>query len=303
MRRKILRRLGGVLLAWVVIVALHFPWGVDGPHAPTELIDDADQFYEAAYEVDAEQEEGDSRYVRIANLTAHHADVESRLAAFVNTKELASARALEVGAGSGTLQDVVEDYTGLDIASSAGRFFHKPFVHGSATDLPFPDASFDLVFSIWTYEHVPNPGRAFEEARRVVGDGGWLYLEPAWNNHTWAPHGWPVRPDDTLGPVEIVRKYSLLIREISWFKGAYQLPTRAVRTLAAATGETRLRFREVDGNFEDYWIPDSDAVNSIDCYEAALWFKTRGDEVTLNGEPVGMFTPCNGEPLLVQVSK
>ena len=75
MQRKIRRRLGGVLLAWAVIVALHFPWGVDGPHAPTELIDDADQFYEAAYEVDAEQEQGDSRYVRIANLTAHNADV------------------------------------------------------------------------------------------------------------------------------------------------------------------------------------------------------------------------------------
>jgi len=29
---------------------------------------------------------------------------------------------------------------------------------------------------------------------------------------------------------------------------------------------------------QHYWVPDSDAVNSMDPYEAALWFETRGDQ-------------------------
>lgn len=46
---------------------------------------------------------------------------------------------LKLGAGSGFLRDMVDDYTGFEIASSAGRYFHKPFVHGSVTSLPFDD--------------------------------------------------------------------------------------------------------------------------------------------------------------------
>lgn len=36
-----------------------------------------------------------------------------------------TAKALDVGSGSGYLHDVVEDYTGLDISPSARRFYHK----------------------------------------------------------------------------------------------------------------------------------------------------------------------------------
>ncbi|MBI1354096.1 MAG: methyltransferase domain-containing protein [Acidobacteria bacterium] len=302
MSKQLLRLAGFLAVAWVVIVLAHFPWGVDGPHTPSKLIDDAEDFYEAAYQPPPAGAT-ENEYVEVARNVAHRADVKPRLESFLADHGLQNAKSLEIGAGSGTLQDVVPDYTGLDIASSAGRFFHKPFVHGSATDLPFEDGSFDLAFSIWTYEHVPNPGRAFAEARRVVRDGGWLYLEPAWNNPTWAPNGWPVRHDSTLGPLEMAMKYSLLIREISYFKQAYQYPARAIRTLAAMGGETTLHFREVDANFDNYWMPDSDAVNSIDCYEAALWFQTRGDDVTMRGDPPSLRMPCGDGAVLVQVHK
>src|SRR5690606_3440514 len=140
------------------LVAAHFPWASDEPQTPTALLEDAESFYEAAYRDAGGEGAGDSRYVQVARNAAHHADVRTKLERFVAERGLEGAKALEVGAGSGTLQDVIEDYTGLDIAASARRYFHKPFVHGSATELPFADGTFDLVFSIWTYEHVPNPG-------------------------------------------------------------------------------------------------------------------------------------------------
>jgi len=300
MRSKLKRFATGVVSFVAVMTVLHFPFSVDGPKIPTELIHDADSFYEAAYT--STEDGADSKYVNTAQKAGHLEDIEPRLRKFVAEHHLQSARALEVGAGSGTLQDVVDDYTGLDIASSAARFFHKPFVHGSATDLPFEDDSFDVVWSIWTLEHVPNPERAFAEMRRVVGNGGRLFLYPAWNNPTWAPKGYPVRPDNTLTATEIVAKYSLLIREADWFKTAHRIPARALRKLASMTGRTQLRYHTMEGNFDTYWMPDSDAINSIDCYEAALWHQTRGDEVTVLGKDAGgVFGGCG--PVVVRVVK
>jgi SAM-dependent methyltransferase len=46
-------------------------------------------------------------------------------------------------------------------------------------DLPYPDASFDIVLHSDTLEHVPNPMRALEECRRVLAPGGHLcYTAP-----------------------------------------------------------------------------------------------------------------------------
>lgn len=39
------------------------------------------------------------------------------------------------------------------------------------------------------------------------------------------------------------------------------------------------RYNRLDPDYEHYWDADSDAVNSMDPYEAILWFTSRGDEV------------------------
>ena len=39
---------------------------------------------------------------------------------------------------------------------------------------------FDVVWSVWTLEHIPNPEQALREIRRVTKDKGFIYLEPAW---------------------------------------------------------------------------------------------------------------------------
>ncbi len=45
-------------------------------------------------------------------------------------------------------------------------------IEASATDLPLPDGEFDLATARHMLYHVPDPGRALEEARRVLRHGG-----------------------------------------------------------------------------------------------------------------------------------
>ncbi len=106
---------------------------------------------------------------------------------------------LEIGSGRGYLQDIAENYTGLDISPNVARFYHKKFIVGTATALPFPDDSFDGVWSIWVFEHVPNPEQAFREMRRVTRNNGVIFLLPEWNVDPWAAQGYSVRPYSDFG--------------------------------------------------------------------------------------------------------
>ena len=89
---------------------------------------------------------------------------------------LAQKLVLEIGSGRGYLQDIAENYVGLDISPSVARFYHKKFVLGTATALPFPDDSFDGIWSIWVFEHVPNPEQGIPRVRRVTRNNGVILL-------------------------------------------------------------------------------------------------------------------------------
>jgi SAM-dependent methyltransferase len=98
--------------------------------------------------------------------TAWHTIVTNRVSVFARQYDLAGKKTLEVGSGRGYLQDVVPDYTGLDISRSAKRFYHKPFVVGSATLMPFADDQYDSTWTVFVLEHVDNPEAALNEMRR-----------------------------------------------------------------------------------------------------------------------------------------
>ncbi len=58
---------------------------------------------------------------------------------------------------------------------------------GDATDLPFPDKTFDFVVSAQVYCYVPEIARAIREAARVLRNGGRLViLESDWDMCVWA---------------------------------------------------------------------------------------------------------------------
>ena len=268
-----------VLLA--VTTAIHFPYHTDVVVSPS-VKQSASKFYAEIYAepVAARADSNGAEYIQTAQQAIQHEDVVPRVTRFVEQMGLKDKRVLDVGAGTGYLQDIVPNYVGLDISPTAKRFFHKPYVEASATDMPFHNGEFDALWSIWVLEHVPNPEQALMEMRRVVKDGGLLYLLPAWNCIPWAADGYAVRPYSDFGVKGKLIKASLPVLLHPIFVDAYLLPTRLLRRAYSSMSgaPTRLHYNQITPNFDHYWMPDSDAINSIDSYEAMLWFTSRGDE-------------------------
>lgn len=93
-------------------------------------------------------------------------------------------KVLEIGCGTGLIlrhvAPVAALAVGLDISP---RMLERAQARGlnvvraSATELPFSDASFDLVYSFKVLSHVREIDRAFFEMARVTKPGGQLVLE------------------------------------------------------------------------------------------------------------------------------
>lgn len=93
-------------------------------------------------------------------------------------------RVLEVGCGKGRfLKAIHEEHpttccTGVDI--SQALLEHVPegirAVPGSLEQIPLPEDSFDVVFSVEAVEHSANIGAAISELIRVARPGGWILV-------------------------------------------------------------------------------------------------------------------------------
>ncbi len=189
-------------------------------------------------------------------------------------------RVLEVGSGTGLLQAYAAHYVGIDIASTAAHYMHRPFSVASATDLPFADHSFDGVWSVWVLEHVEYPERMLAELRRVVRPGGSIFLRAAFHVPSWVSRGIHRRPWRDLTGGERLIRLSLLWRATL----PYQLGTRLLRRTGFLARYLRHRTptsvhaRALSPNYDTYWDYDADACVSLDAYDVALYFLSRGDE-------------------------
>ena len=284
--RNLLKVLGFLYLpVTAVLVLLHYPYDTDpsmGRLRSAAVPPAARQFYEAAYQAPAVSGENqpDTPYVELEKLNAEFAGVRPGVESFAQQYHLSDKKVLEIGSGTGSLQDIVPDYTGLDLAASVARYYHKPFVTASATDLPFADDTFDAIWTIWVLEHVPEPERAMVEMRRVLKPGGLLLFQPAWNCPAWLAQGYQVRPYSQFGLGGKLIKASVPWRQSPLFWAAALVPTRLLRLAhyRLAGENTRLHFRALEPNYQHYWMPDSDAAISLDSFEAVKWFESRGDE-------------------------
>lgn len=293
------------LLLVILVSIVHFPFDVDAPLTQLET-DTARTFYTEAYQKPLAKTkailEYETEYIRVAENAAQAGNIKKRIGAFVTQFNLHEKPVLDIGSGRGYLQDLAQDYTGLDISPSVARFYHKKFVLGSATAMPFPDNSFEGGWSIMVFEHVPNPEQAFHEVRRVTRDKGVFFLLPAWNCTPWAADGYEVRPYSDFDVTGKITKASIPLRTSVGFKAITLVPTRIVRSLVALSGPTKLHYRRLVPNYEKYWVGDSDAVNSIDIHEAMLWFTSRGDEC-LNCDSASIFMPAVSKALIIRVHK
>lgn len=126
--------------------------------------------------------------------------------------EIEAKRLLEIGSGFGTnLAVMIKDF-GVDgygvepDGEGFGRSFaasRELFVANGldpqrispakGEDLPFPDGSFDIVYSSFVLEHVQDPVQVLKEAVRVLKPGGFLKFElpnhlSYFEGHYFVPH-------------------------------------------------------------------------------------------------------------------
>lgn len=92
---------------------------------------------------------------------------------------------LEVGCSDGMVCDMILDLkprfvAGVDVMDTVGCTYEDTkmaFGTMDATHLGFKDASFDVVYSIATLEHVPRPWGTLKEILRVLKVGGYGYVQ------------------------------------------------------------------------------------------------------------------------------
>jgi len=197
---------------------------------------------------------------------------------FIWDYDLKEREVLEIGFGRGSFQDLVKDWVGVELAVSASRFAHRPFVVASADHLPFKDACFDGIWSISVLEHVPRVEQALREVARVLKPGGVALLAPAWHCRSWAAQGYAFRAWSELDFKDRLVKVSIPLRECLWFRAACTIPVRIWRELVYTTRKRpfSLHYRKLKANYTTFWCADSDACNSLDISEMLLWFRARG---------------------------
>jgi len=226
------------------------------------------------------------------------------LRAFIDEFGLHNKKCLEVGCGRGLFQDLVEDYTGIDLSDSVKQYLHKPFYQASATELPFKDNEFDAVWMISVLEHIPNPEKSLLEIRRVLKPESFLFLQAAWQCRPWASNGYSVRPYRDFKLIGKIIKASVPLRNSVSFRSLYIFPRRVLSCIryALMRERTNFRYKKLSPNYDHFWQSDSDAVNSMDSYEAILWFMSRGDTCLSYTNPLSRFFVRTGA-IIFQIRK
>ncbi len=118
-------------------------------------------------------------------VTAQRYALEPHIPGVVEFDQWSGRSVLEAGCGIGTdgvrFAAAGAAYTGLDRSPTALNLARRrfaldglggEFVAGSVTHLPFPDQTFDLVFSHGVIHHVADTGAALREFSRVLAPGG-----------------------------------------------------------------------------------------------------------------------------------
>jgi ubiquinone/menaquinone biosynthesis C-methylase UbiE len=124
-------------------------------------------------------------------------ELEPFIPAFAQFERWSGKRVLEIGVGLGTdftrFARAGADLTGIDLTEAAvAAVSRRLALEGldaelsvaDAEQLPFPDGSFDLVYSWGVLHHTPDTQAALAEVRRVLEPGGearvMLYSRRSW---------------------------------------------------------------------------------------------------------------------------
>ncbi len=104
---------------------------------------------------------------------------------FISSYLVSNFRILDVGCAMGGFLDYLykkglNNLSGIDLAKNFVNHANQKGKYnikiGSAESIPFDDNSFDVLVINQVIEHLVEPQKAFREARRVLVDGGILYV-------------------------------------------------------------------------------------------------------------------------------
>jgi SAM-dependent methyltransferase len=155
------------------------PVGSSGPGAPEPVLLDA-QYLDLTYSVHRAPA-GDYPSLLAAHLLEHWYRSPGRLLDFGSGR----GDALRAFAGLGF------EAVGADVSPRARELaagFEVVIVDPVTSVLPFPDSSFDCVFSKSVVEHMGSPIDLAREAWRVLRPGGTaVVMTPSWEHQAWGP--------------------------------------------------------------------------------------------------------------------
>ncbi len=164
---------------------------------------------------------------RADGLTRADLDRAAAVASLQETRRLVRAgmSVLEAGSGTGRLAVALAatepvEVVGVDSSKASIETSRAllervdalegscEFVKGDLYGLPFPDESFDVVFSDSVWEHLDHPQAALEEVVRVLRRGGWFVVTTP---NRWRPDGWdlyrrlarPAYRQDSFSPLAL----------------------------------------------------------------------------------------------------
>jgi SAM-dependent methyltransferase len=130
--------------------------------------------------------EGDSPAEKLAQQARERYILEPYIAAFAGFSHGAGKDVLEIGVGMGAdhlewAKSSPRSLTGIDLTDRAIQFTQERLgffglqsdLHAAdAENLPFPDNSFDIVYSYGVLHHSPDTAQAIREVHRVLRPGG-----------------------------------------------------------------------------------------------------------------------------------
>src|SRR4030095_6645857 len=126
--KALARILVGLIACSFVLGLLHFPYDTDSSLTEPQK-EAARKYYIGLMEKTPYSENNPSAYEaalsQVGAMVEEETRSEAEIEAFVARYNLQDRPVLEIGSGSGRLQDAARDYTGLDISPKAARFYHK----------------------------------------------------------------------------------------------------------------------------------------------------------------------------------
>lgn len=198
---------------------------------------------------------------------------------FIDNFKLHDKKCLEIGSARGIFQNIILDYTGLEVAESLAVFYKKPFfVLNKDGTFPFEDHTFEAIWTWEVYEHIPDLNQALFELKRILKPGGVALFAPAWQARPWAAEGYAVRPYSDFGLKGKLIKASIPLRNTLFWRYLFIFPKRIYGRFLFILGKNynKMTYKKLVPNYDHYWVSDSDACNCIESHDAILWFESNG---------------------------